>query len=223
MYTQKTKDWSVEDSASGRLLQFGKLHLSDRELLALVVQDDQVAEQVLADHKGLRPLRDLRIQDWKRYPKIGEAKAKMLVAIFEMGRRAEFERSQEPFKIRSSRDSFEAFAKIGFQDESHEEFWVMFLSRANTVIAFKRVSQGGTYATVVDAKMIFTEALEKNCSAIILAHNHPSGTLHPSDADMQLTRKLVQAGKVLDISVVDHILLTRGRKNYYSFADNGAM
>lgn len=104
-------------------------------------------------------------------------------------------------------------------DIPHEEFWILLLNRANRVIKPVQISRGGVAGTVADPKIIFKHALDQLASAIILAHNHPSGNLQPSQADIQLTKKLVEAGKWLDLPVLDHLILSDHA--YYSFGDEG--
>jgi DNA repair protein RadC len=125
-------------------------------------------------------------------------------------------------KITSSRDACETFRTIwNDQIELYESFYVLFLNRANHVVGFRCISQGGVTGTVVDPKAIFQAALLTNASSIILSHNHPSGVLTPSEADIRITRKLKEAGGVLEINVLDHLILSD--ETYYSFADEGAM
>lgn len=128
-------------------------------------------------------------------------------------------RGQRP-QITCSQDAFTVLTKIYDWDtiEAYETFWILLLNRANRVIGAYEVSNGSVAGTVVDAKLIFAVALKCLACSIVLSHNHPSGSLNPSQADIDLTRKLVEAGKVLDIIVVDHILIVADGW-YYSFAD----
>lgn len=122
-------------------------------------------------------------------------------------------------KVDSSRDA-EAILRSHWSEDIEllEEFIILFLTRANKVKGLFRVSRGGTAGTVVDAKIIFAAAIKAMANSIILAHNHPSGNLQPSQADLDLTRKLRQAGEVLDIAILDHLILAP-ECGYYSFAD----
>ena len=126
----------------------------------------------------------------------------------------------EKAKITSSKDAFEIFQSV-LSDLQYEEFWVLFLNRANKVIGKSPVSEGGMSGTVVDPKKLFKLALEQNASYLILSHNHPSGNLKPSDSDVQLTRKLCEAGKLIEIPVLDHLII--GDQHYMSFADEGLL
>jgi DNA repair protein RadC len=126
-------------------------------------------------------------------------------------------------KITSSKDAYEVLAR--YWDETRiefvEQFKVMLLNRANKVIGMFEVSTGTTTATIADPKLIFVSAIKGNACGIIVAHNHPSGNLSPSQADLQLTAKLREAGKFLEIPLLDHLIITS--EAYFSFADEGLL
>jgi DNA repair protein RadC len=125
-------------------------------------------------------------------------------------------------KVCGSRDVYEVLQRIWSPKIDHiEEFIVLCLNRANRVLGWARVSQGGLSGTVADPKVIFQVALKSNSCSIIIAHNHPSGNLNPSEADIQLTRKLKDAGVLLDLPVLDHLIISS--EGYYSFADEGLL
>jgi DNA repair protein RadC len=151
---------------------------------------------------------------------IGEAKAISIVAAMELGRRRKESEAEEKPRISASRDGFEVL-KAHLQDIHHEEFWVLLLNRANRLIKKHQISQGGVAGTVADPKIIFKLAISELASGIILAHNHPSGNLTASQADIDLTKKLREAGKLLEIQVLDHLIVA-GQK-YFSFADEGML
>lgn len=131
-------------------------------------------------------------------------------------------RPSEMRKVAGSRDVEELLRLIWSDRLEHvEEFMVICLNRANKVLGWARVSSGGISGTVADPKVIFQVALKSNASSIILAHNHPSGNLQPSEADIHLTRKLKEAGQWLDLPVLDHLILTS--ETFFSFADEGMM
>ncbi|MCL4130530.1 UNVERIFIED_CONTAM: hypothetical protein GTU68_036670 [Idotea baltica] len=155
-----------------------------------------------------------------QYRGIGEAKAITIVAALELGRRRQAASPKEKLKITSSELAYQHLGPR-LIDLPHEEFWILLLSQRNTVLAQERISQGGMSATVVDPKLIFSHALRHQASAIILFHNHPSGLCNPSQEDIRLTEKLVNAGKVMSIRVNDHIIV--GDDDYYSFRDEGMM
>jgi DNA repair protein RadC len=151
---------------------------------------------------------------------IGEAKAITVAAALELGRRRKESEPDEKPRITSSADVFDNI-KAELMDIPHEEFWVLLLNRANRVTKKKQISLGGVAGTVADPKIIFKLALEELASGIILAHNHPSGNLTASQADIDLTKKLKEAGKLLDIQILDHLIIAG--KRYISFADEGLL
>tara|TARA_R110002124_G_scaffold287024_1_gene469947 strand:- start:2954 stop:3391 length:438 start_codon:yes stop_codon:yes gene_type:complete len=132
-------------------------------------------------------------------------------------------RATDKIKVHSSKESYEALLKSWNIDtiELQEEFKVLLLNRSNTVLGIYAMSKGGVSGTVVDAKLVFSVALKCNASSIIIAHNHPSENLKPSESDLRLTKKLKKAGEHLEIAVLDHLIITKN--DYYSFADNGLM
>ncbi len=125
-------------------------------------------------------------------------------------------------KVAGSRDVYDVLSRIWSPKIDHvEEFMILCLNRANRVLGWAKVSQGGISGTVADPKLIYQIALKSNASSIIIAHNHPSGNLTPSEADIQLTRKLKEAGLMLDLPVLDHLIISS--EGYYSFADEGLL
>lgn len=222
------KSWSAEDRPREKLILKGKSFLTDAELLAILLGSGaqrltavELARNILR-HSGnnLNELARLTVKDLIKIKGVGQVKALTIVAALELGRRRkELEQSDKP-KVTSSRDAFEIL-KQDLQDIPHEEFWVILLNRANRMIRKQQVSQGGVSGTVADPKIIFKNALDGLASGIILAHNHPSGNLTASQADIELTRKLRDAGKLLEIQVLDHVIIA-GQK-YYSFADEGML
>ena len=145
-------------------------------------------------------------------------KALAIIAALELGRRRQLSEAEKKLQIKSSRDIYELIYPL-ISDLHYEEFWVLYLNKANKIIEKEKVSTGGLSGTVVDVKIILRNALQKLSSGIIFVHNHPSGNLQPSDADISITKKLKDAAKLLEITVLDHLII--GDKNYYSFADNG--
>ncbi len=222
------KSWAEEDRPREKLILKGKSSLSEAELIAILIGSGtaslsavDLAKQIL-QHTGnnLNDLARLTIKDLMKFKGIGEAKAISIVAALELGRRRkDVEHLKKP-KISSSTDVYE-YMKAHLLDLSHEEFWVILLNRANKIIKCQRVSSGGVSGTVADPKIIFKIALDELSSSIILVHNHPSGNLKPSQADLSLTKKLKEAGKVLEIPVLDHIIFTD--EKYFSFADENMM
>lgn len=222
------KSWSPDDRPREKLQLKGKSSLSDAELVAILLGSGtpalsavDLAKKVLQTAgNNIHHLARLSIKDLMKIKGVGEVKAITIVAAFELGRRKkEYDTDEKP-KITSSKDAYEIL-KRDLLDIQHEEFWVLLLNRANRVIRKHQVSQGGVSGTVADPKIIFKSALEELASGIILAHNHPSGNLTASQADIDLTRKLKDAGKLLEIQVLDHVIVA-GQK-YYSFADEGML
>ena len=222
------KTWAEEDRPREKLLIQGKRQLSDAELLAILVGSGTreetavgLSQRILNSVRNdLNKLGRLSIAELTQFKGIGEAKSVLIVAAMELGRRRQLLPIREKQQVRSSRDAFLALSVL-MSDLPHEEFWILLLNRANRIVSKERISSGGMTGTVVDAKIVFRKAIEGQACAIILAHNHPSGNRQPSQADLKLTRKLQAAGEHLDISVLDHLIITE--TGYYSFADEGKM
>jgi len=222
------KSWSPEDRPREKLVLKGKSALSDAELIAILLGTGtttlsavDLAKKVLQHaSNNLNELARLSVKDLTKTKGIGEAKAITIVAALELGRRRKETGDEEKPKIGSSKDVYELL-KSELLDIPHEEFWVLMLNRANRVIKKQQISQGGVSGTIADPKLIFKMALEELASGIILAHNHPSGNLTASQADIDLTRKLKEGGKLLEIQILDHIIIAG--KKYYSFADEGIL
>lgn len=220
------KNWSPEDRPREKLLLKGKSALSDAELIAILLGSGtttlsavDLAKNILqCAGNNLHELARLSVKDLMKIKGIGEAKAITIIAALELGRRRKDVLTDEKPRISSSADVFE-LVKGDLLDIPHEEFWVLLLNRANRVVKKQQVSQGGVAGTVADPKIIFKMALEELASGIILAHNHPSGNLTASQADIALTKKLKEAGKLLEIQVLDHIIVAS--QKYFSFADEG--
>src|SRR5699024_3254180 len=153
-----------------------------------------------------------------KYKGIGEAKAITIIAALELGRRRRGEEALERKKITSSKSVFEVFQPI-LGDLNHEEFWILYLNNSNKILRKMQLSKGGITGTLVDVRLTYKNALELGATSVILAHNHPSGTLKPSQPDINLTKKLKTAGESLDIKVLDHLIVTQNA--YFSFADEG--
>jgi len=222
------KSWAEEDRPREKLLNKGAQALSDTELLAILLRSGSreetavgLAQRVLhgADNNlnelGRQPLSTLT-----RFKGLGETKALTIIAALELGRRRQLTDVKDRPLVRSSRDSYHAISTI-LADLPHEEFWILMLNRANRIISRERVSMGGVTGTVVDARIVFKRALDMLACSIVLCHNHPSGNLSPSQADIDLTKKMKAAGKTLDIQVVDHLIISD--EGYYSFADEGLL
>lgn len=220
------KSWSPEDRPREKLLLKGTSALSDAELIAILIGSGtanlsavEVAKKILM-HGGnnLNDLAKLSVKDLMKVKGIGEAKAITIIAALELGRRRKETEVDEKPKINSSKDAYD-LVKGDLMDLPHEEFWVLLLNRANRVIKKKKISEGGVSGTVADPKIIYKLALEELASGVIVAHNHPSGNLTASQSDIDLTKKLKEAGKFLEVQLLDHVIVA-GQK-YFSFADDG--
>jgi DNA repair protein RadC len=220
------KSWAEDDRPREKLKLKGKNALSDAELLAILLGSGNrnesavdLAKIVLRDLKeSLAELSRLSLPDLIKYKGIGEAKAITIIAALELGKRRNEATVMAKDKIGNSRDAFEIFrSKMG--DLPYEEFWIIMLNKANRVIRNCNISEGGISGTVVDPKKIFKIALDHHASSIILGHNHPSGNIQPSEADQKITKKIKDAGNMLDVAILDHLII--GDDRYYSFADEG--
>ena len=222
------KNWADDDRPREKLVQKGSSVLSDAELIAILIgsgsRDESAVElskRILAsvDH-NLNELGKLSVNQLMRFKGIGEAKAVTIAAALEMGRRRRLEDTTKITKIKSSHDVFELlYPLIG--ELPHEEFWIVYLNNSNKVVHKAQLSKGGITGTLVDVRLVLKQALELGAVGIILAHNHPSGTMEPSGADKQITRKLKVASEALDIKILDHLILSQNE--YLSFADQGIL
>lgn len=222
------KDWAEDDQPREKLLYKGPAALSNAELIAILIGSGNNEESAVALSKrimnevndNLAELSRLTIPDLQRYKGIGEAKAITIAAALELGRRRSTSILNEKPQLKDSKTAFILLQKeLG--DLNYENFCILLLNRANKVLRAVKISDGGITGTVVDPRKVFKIALDNNATSIILGHNHPSGQLAPSDADIKLTRKLKEAGDMLDLPVLDHLIIGDG--NYYSFADEGIM
>ena len=206
----------------------GKSALSDAELVAILIGSGSRNESAVALSKrilasvnnNLSSLGKQSLAQLMEFKGIGEAKAITIAAALELGRRRKEENPLELVKVTSSKVMYqEMYPIIG--ELAHEEFWVVYLNNANKIIFKAQLSKGGITGTIVDVRLVFKIALEQNAVAIVLAHNHPSGKLQASEADIQVTKRIKNAGLQLDISVLDHIIVTE--HSYFSFADEGIL
>jgi DNA repair protein RadC len=222
------KDWALEDRPREKLLAKGISSLTDTELIAILIGSGsksesavELAKKILKGVKNnLNELGKLTVEDLKTLKGIGEAKAITIIAALELGRRRKLAVIIEKKKITGSKDVFELF-QPALADLPYEEFWILLLNRSNKIIDKFKISQGGISGTVIDVRMILKNAIEKLASAIILCHNHPSGNLQPSDADIKITTKLKDAARIMDMQVLDHLIITDS--SFYSFADEGIL
>jgi DNA repair protein RadC len=224
----KITDWAVEDRPREKFIQNGTASLSDAELLAILISSgtkdksavDLGRELLAIANNNLNNLGKLTVTDLRKVRGIGPARAVTIAAALELGRRRKLSDVQYVPQIRSSKDVSDIFQPL-LSDLLHEEFWILFLNRSNKVINRMKLSQGGISGTVTDVRLVMKKAIECLASGIIVCHNHPSGNLNPSESDTKITQKIKEAGNLMDIQLLDHLIISD--KDYYSFADNGVL
>ena len=220
------KEWVKDERPREKLLARGVDSLSDPELLAILLRNGTLSKTAIdlaravlkISKENLVELGKLSLRDLTRIKGIGPAKAVTLLAALELGRRRGSSAALAKNTAGSSAD-VAAYLQASLKDYRHEVFGVVFLNRANKINHFEIISRGGITGTVADPRIILKKALEENAVSIILCHNHPSGSLLPSRADEELTLKIKEAARYLDIRVLDHIIVSD--EGYYSFADEG--
>lgn len=220
------KDWAKDDRPREKLRFKGPQHLSDSELVAILIRNGtrkrsavDLAKDILGLGKNdLALLGKLGVNDLMKVKGVGQAKAITISAALELGRRRQALISLDKFMVKGSRDIAQYLRSL-FQDLRHEVFGVVFLNRGNRIKHCEVISEGGITATVADPRVVLRKALAEDAVGIILFHNHPSGSLKPSKADEDLTTKIAEAAKLFDIRLLDHIIVSDG--GYFSFADEG--
>ncbi|MDD2631009.1 MAG: DNA repair protein RadC [Bacteroidales bacterium] len=218
--------WAESDRPREKLLLKGKTALTDAELLAILIRSGtpklsaiDLAKQILSTvDNNLVGLSRLTVSDLLEFKGIGDAKAITVVAALELGRRRRGAEAMQRKTITSSADAYEVL-QMHIGDIDYEQFAIIMLNQANQVLKVENISEGGITGTVVDPKRVFRTAINNNAINIILAHNHPSGSLKPSKNDLDLTQKLKKAGEYLQIMVLDHLIV--GDNKYLSMADEG--
>lgn len=226
------KDWADEDKPRERLLSQGKKQLTDAELLAILMRTGvpgksvvELAKEILAAAgNSLVTLSRFDYSQLRTFKGMAAAKAATLMAALELGWRMHSEAKDRQESVVTDSKSLFTLLLPQLVDLDHEEFWAVYLNNRNKVLGRQRISMGGQTATDVDQRIIFRGALEAKATRVAVAHNHPSGTLTPSKQDRALTRRLAEAGNILDIRLSEHIIIAinpDGRPDYYSFHDNG--
>jgi DNA repair protein RadC len=226
--TLNIKSWAEADRPREKLIDKGRQILSEAELIAILIGSGsrnetavELSKRILSTvENNLNELGKLSVKDLTKFKGIGEAKAISIVAALELGRRRKDTEIKKRDRITTSKDVFDIM-KTTMLDLPHEEFWILLLNRANVVIKKEMISRGGVSGTVVDTKIIFKTAVEHYASSLIICHNHPSGNLKPSEADIRITKSIKEAGKIMEIPLVDHLIITD--TEYYSFADEGIL
>lgn len=222
------KNWNEDDRPREKLLLKGKDALSDAELIAILLGSGsrnesavELSKRILTSvDNNLNALARLSADQLLNFKGVGEAKAVSIITALELGRRKRLEEALIQPKITSSKNVFEIMLPI-IGELPHEEFWILYLNNSNKILQKYQMSKGGLTGTLVDTRLVFKKAMEISATAIILAHNHPSETLKPSQADKQLTNKIKVAGETLDIKVLDHLIITSN--GYFSFADENEL
>lgn len=230
MYTNNTtiKTWAEEDRPREKLQNSGRSVLTNAELIAIILGSgtrsksavDLAKEILSANDNSLYQLGKMGQAELMEFQGIGEAKAISIIAMMELGRRRAIAEIPKIIKIRHAKDVYD-LVKTKFQDLEHEEFRVLGLSRNNTVLGNKLISKGGRSGTVADGKLIFKALLDLKASSCILMHNHPSGKLLPSNQDLDLTKRLAQFGKLIDLPILDHVIFSDN--GFFSFVENGKL
>ncbi|MCF8362714.1 MAG: DNA repair protein RadC [Prolixibacteraceae bacterium] len=222
------KQWAVEDRPREKMLKHGFASLSNAELIAILIGSGnreesavELSRRILSDFQNnLDVLGKASTDRLMMYKGMGEAKTINVLAALELGKRRQLDGHKKLTKITSSADVYNLFA-IELSELQHEEFWILYLDRANNVVDKTKISQGGVSGTVIDVRIIMKKAIEKLVSSIILVHNHPSRNLSPSKADIDITKKTNNAASLLDIKVLDHVIVAGNA--YTSFADEGLL
>jgi DNA repair protein RadC len=222
------KNWAIDDRPREKLLVNGAASLSNSELIAILINNGsknksavELAREILKlGNDNLNELGKLSLNDFKQVKGIGEAKSIIIAAALELGRRRQASSALEKTVVRTSRDIAQ-YLQASLKDYSYEVFAVIFLNRANKINHFEIISKGGITGTVADPRVILKKALEEDATSIVLCHNHPSGNLHPSRADEELTKKIKDAAGCFDIKIIDHIIVSED--GFYSFADEGIL
>ena len=229
MTEKKTiKEWAPDDQPREKMMAKGKAALSDSELLAILLRTGlegqsavDLARTILGNvDNDLIKLSDLSLKELKDIKGIGEAKAITIMAALELGKRRRAAEATLPEEVKDSKASYERFLPY-INDMKQEHFLVLYLDQSFHELGVECISHGGTTNVIADPRVIFKRALDLGATCIVLGHNHPSGNPRPSKDDRMLTQKIDSAGKLLDITVIDHIVI--GNERYYSFRDHGEM
>ena len=220
------KEWSVQDRPREKYARNGAAALTDAELIAILFRTGNASESAVelakrllsSSNNSLNELSEKTLRELSENKGIGQAKAMALLTAFEIGRRVRAEKVEQKPQIQNSMDVVNFMQnKIAYLN--HEEFWVLYLNNANLILKTAQISKGGITSTEVDTRIVMQEAVVQKATQLILCHNHPSGSVRPSRADINLTEKISKAAKIMDIALVDHIIIHR--EKYYSFAEEG--
>lgn len=220
------KEWSVQDRPREKYARNGAASLSDAELIAILFRTGNASESAVelakrllsSSNNSLNTLSEKTLRELSEIKGIGQAKAMALLTAFEIGKRIRAEKVEERPVIQNSMDVVNLMQnKIAYLD--HEELWVIYLNNSNKILDVVQINKGGISSTEVDVRIVLEKAVVMKSTQIILCHNHPSGSVRPSKADIQLTEKTRKAASILDVTLVDHIIIHKGK--YYSFVEEG--
>lgn len=220
----KIQDWAKSDRPREKLMQKGNTAMTDAELLGILIGSGtskvsavNLSQLILKHYENdLNLLAKCSVKELQRFKGIGEAKATSIVSAMELGRRRTDQETSSRPRLYDAKSAYNAI-KSTLLDKPVEEFWIMLINNANCLIKKQFISSGGLTTTLADPKVVFRAALEHRTAGIILAHNHPSGNPEPSSKDIALTKKLIDGGKLLDITIVDHIIIAGS--TYFSFVN----
>ena len=231
-FSLTVKEWADEDKPREKMLIRGKKELSNAELIAILLRSGlqgksavTVAMEVLARaDNSLTTLSQMEFSQLSNIKGLGVAKGTTLMAALELGRRLQGEVNEGKDVVLDNSGHIFRYMSPMLADLDHEEFWAVYLSNRNKVIHRQRIASGGQTATTVDLRILFRIALEQKAVSLIVAHNHPSGQLKPSRDDHELTRRIQEAGNLLQVKLLDHLIIgisPSGQADYYSFHDEG--
>lgn len=222
------RQWSIDDRPREKMQQNGAQQLSNAELLALLIGSGNKEESAVhlmqrllsAVDNNIMELNAMALEKMMEWKGIGQAKAVKIKAALKLGKRIHLAEPIKQLQCNSSAMAYQLFHPV-LSFLAHEEFWVAYLNHQNKVITRHCLSKGGIASTTVDLRLLLKKALEVGATGLLLAHNHPTGNLQPSKADIALTEKINKAAKVIDIQLLDHLIVSE--KSYFSFADENIL
>ncbi|ROH99629.1 RadC family protein [Chryseobacterium daecheongense] len=217
-----------DDRPREKFLLKGKGSLSNSELLAIIMGSGSKDESALELARKIlisvgnnwNQLSLLSVKDLMKFKGVGEVKAISIATALEIGRRRAGQEVSEKPTISNSDDAYQVF-KNQLSDLRAEEFWAVFVNQSNKIVHLSKLTQGGISQSIVDIRILFKTALDHFATGIIIAHNHPSGSLKPSREDINITKKIKEAGEFLNVQLLDHLIITQN--SYFSFSDEGLL
>lgn len=219
------KDIIKEERPRETLLKKGETYLSDSELLAILINNGTkdksaitLAREIIETSDGIRNLSNITVEELSKIKGIGLAKACRIISALELGRRVSVASEMQKFKISSPQDIGNVYMEE-LRYKKKEIFRVVLLNTKNVIIGFKDISEGSLNASIVHPREVFLEAIKKSANKMILMHNHPSGDPTPSSEDINITKRLISAGQIVGIEILDHVIIGDG--SFYSFKENG--